>query len=729
MEALSQSYDEYLKQEENLSGVLNTKTLNLKNIELRDKIKYWRDSKDFRDHAEDKVNEKQKQVFEVILKYQEELSLDKELVENCKNDYIEMIESRHNYVKDEHILNDFLVTLDDTKILEIRDLKKGLDNYRTNFFRDHAMLNAFVDKVCRECVLNQHFFSFFDVADLLVKMIPSKADYPKIITMLNESKKDYLKEKTEIMERLEKDKKIKSEVKITDEDLVPLELLRNTLSNTKYRFNESCEFIKNFIDKCQAEVTHKIRQLQVENNKIKKIIENNVFIARLNKTMEDTRIESFSISYKIRILHLVLTKALFKTAKDVSRRYFDVIQLSMNNNIEFKERLMKEMSRFNNKESSFDTGDTISDIDDEKLMKVFQRLGAFREGLKSAKKNRDMQEDMDNTIMKEGEHDDSKDSLFDDTLGRGFDEGPDLEFEDKDPKHVKFDIKPFSKDDLKNIEPPKFSSDLDEEDEEEREIIEERMRKEAEEREWMAQYKDTETGEPFNPIKRFGRIDPDYLVYDNATSSYPLNLPADYYQRYIKSTIPSKKDGKWFIRPHHIEKLTTHVKSIKDDVLNTNYYSHYHDETKNKVKNDDVTSAIQGLEAKINELRDHIKMTRMANGTWDPDEEELLETDPEINREARNRFEALMNEGKSGKKNRHMLEAFEALLYEQRRIEKEMLNLERDREYEKNRPPQDGWYKLKTTEFSKELYRNRMALKPNNQNRVYLDNLKDPYLY
>lgn len=439
--------------------------------------------------------------------------------------------------------------------------------------------------------------------------------------------------------------------------------------------------------------------------------------------------EAFSISYKIRILHLVLTKTLFKTAKDVSTRYFDVIQLSMNNNVEFKERLMKEMSRFNNKESSFDTSDTISDIDDEKLMKVFQRLGAFREGFKSANKNRDMEGDIDDTIVKEGEHDDSKDSLFDDTLGRGFDEGPDLEFVDKDPKHVKFDIKPFSKDDLKNIEPQKFKSDLDEEDEEEREIIEERKRKEAEEREWMAKYKDTDTGEPFNPIKKFGRIDPDYLVYDNATSSYPLNLPADYYQRYIKSTIPSKKDGKWFIRPHHIEKLTTHVKSIKDDVLNTNYYSHYHDETKNKVKNDDVTSAIQGLEAKINELRDHIKMTRMANGTWDPDEEELLETDPEINREARNRFEALMKEGKSGKKNRLMLEAFEALLYEQRRIEKEMLNLERDKEYEKNRPPQDGWYKLKTTEFSKELYRNRMALKPNNQNRVYLDNLKDPYLY
>jgi len=32
-------------------------------------------------------------------------------------------------------------------------------------------------------------------------------------------------------------------------------------------------------------------------------------------------------------------------------------------------------------------------------------------------------------------------------------------------------------------------------------------------------------------------------------------------------------------------------------------------------------------------------------------------------------------------------------------------------------------------EFSKELYRNRVALKPNNSNKVYLNSLRDPYLY
>lgn len=39
--------------------------------------------------------------------------------------------------------------------------------------------------------------------------------------------------------------------------------------------------------------------------------------------------------------------------------------------------------------------------------------------------------------------------------------------------------------------------------------------------------------------------------------------------------MPVKDDQAWFIRPHHIESLTEHHNSIKDDFLNTRYFSHY----------------------------------------------------------------------------------------------------------------------------------------------------------
>ena len=53
----------------------------------------------------------------------------------------------------------------------------------------------------------------------------------------------------------------------------------------------------------------------------------------------------------------------------------------------------------------------------------------------------------------------------------------------------------------------------------------------------------------------------------------------------------------------------------------------------------------------------------------------------------------------------------------------------RHEEYERNRPPESKWYEFKHNGFNKELYRNRVALKPNNENKVYLERLQDKDIY
>jgi hypothetical protein len=100
----------------------------------------------------------------------------------------------------------------------------------------------------------------------------------------------------------------------------------------------------------------------------------------------------------------------------------------------------------------------------------------------------------------------------------------------------------------------------------------------------------------FDPKKKFGVIESESLLYDNVTTSYPLNLPTDHYDKYIKSNMPTKetKGGadKWFIRPHHLETLTDHPLSIKDDVLNTRYYSHYNQDYGKKEERNDNAECI-----------------------------------------------------------------------------------------------------------------------------------------
>ena len=75
------------------------------------------------------------------------------------------------------------------------------------------------------------------------------------------------------------------------------------------------------------------------------------------------------------------------------------------------------------------------------------------------------------------------------------------------------------------------------------------------------------------------------------------------------------------------------------------------------------------------------------------------------------------------------IEVYEKILLDRRRIEREILNEERRKEIEKNRPPEPQWYMLYDREFSKELYRNRVALQPNNSNQAYLEALRDNKIY
>lgn len=115
------------------------------------------------------------------------------------------------------------------------------------------------------------------------------------------------------------------------------------------------------------------------------------------------------------------------------------------------------------------------------------------------------------------------------------------------------------------------SDDLQEEIEEAKELA-------AQEQDIKQHFIDINSGKQYDPDKRFGVIeDGTQLVYDNITTSYELNLPPDYYLKYVQDNLPKDDAKKWFIRPHHIESLTNHFHSLKDDVLNTRYFSHYED--------------------------------------------------------------------------------------------------------------------------------------------------------
>ena len=193
--------------------------------------------------------------------------------------------------------------------------------------------------------------------------------------------------------------------------------------------------------------------------------------------------------------------------------------------------------------------------------------------------------------------------------------------------------------------------------------------------------------------------------------------------------MPNKDDRRWFIRPHHLESLTNHFNSLKDDVLNTRYFSSYNRETEKELT--DNEQAIDYIERHLEQLRMKQNCMTLSRTNGEKDFEQYIEElKQETKTDAYKEFQNFIKDKGPRPSSKSMcIEAYESILTAERIEERKQLNNIRFKYFEKNRPPADKWYELKSKDFTRELYRNRVALKPNNSNEVYLKNLQDPYLY
>jgi hypothetical protein len=156
--------------------------------------------------------------------------MEKERVIACVLSFLQFYEDKEQVEKEEKIINDFLCQMPDGgighQIMEIKDLERVLENETRTYKVENSLLREFAATVRAECVMEQNFFSFYDIPDLIIKKKFQRKDYESIIKMLTKVKKAYLIEKADIL----KDKnKALEEIVITDEDLIPLDLFDKVL--------------------------------------------------------------------------------------------------------------------------------------------------------------------------------------------------------------------------------------------------------------------------------------------------------------------------------------------------------------------------------------------------------------------------------------------------------------------------------------------------------------------
>ena len=196
------------------------------------------------------------------------------------------------------------------------------------------------------------------------------------------------------------------------------------------------------------------------------------------------------------------------------------------------------------------------------------------------------------------------------------------------------------------------------------------------------------------------------------------------YLKEIMDTLPKKENGKWYMRPHHLETVTKHPKSIKGDLFNVNYFSHNNLDHGKEEQPVDAEECVGKIEEHLLKLRGAMQDEMRKRGQ-DPDKafDKLY---GEVGRDAAESFKNFISDRTRVDQKQLIVKAYEDILNHKRKGERDLLNKKRLEEFEKNRPTQDGWHGKKDKGFHKEMYRNRVA---DGKNGAYLDKLQDKHLY
>lgn len=217
---------------------------------------------------------------------------------------------------------------------------------------------------------------------------------------------------------------------------------------------------------------------------------------------------------------------------------------------------------------------------------------------------------------------------------------------------------------------------------------------------------------------------------------YPTILPTDYYKNIIDRERVLEESGSnpWYVRPHHLETLTEHPYSLKDNVMDSNYYSYYsalerdfkggylsQEETDARQAPTETDNLISTLESQLQNLRSQLgsiearraesgDMERVPGGISSMMLQPYYDVPQDINYESK-------------------AKAYESVLDQLRNQERAILNQKREQEMEQFGAPHDRWYEDAGPNFAREMKKYDKIRDMGIQEREYIRKLGNNELY
>lgn len=217
---------------------------------------------------------------------------------------------------------------------------------------------------------------------------------------------------------------------------------------------------------------------------------------------------------------------------------------------------------------------------------------------------------------------------------------------------------------------------------------------------------------------------------DGLGAVYPTIFPVEYYKNIMDKEKARHDKDKWYLRPHHIETLTEHPHSLKDNLLDSNYYSFYTELEKDmdgRFLSPEESAAKRAPKEKdilIANLEQQLNMLKLKMAHQQPSMGSKAGTLPVYEMQ-----KYYMIEDNEDLKKESVTIAFETIMDTLRNQEKDILNKKRDVEAAQYGMPEQSWYTNKSHRFTTEMKKFDRMSKADPQREENIRRLMNRELY
>ena len=103
-----------------------------------------------------------------------------------------MMEQYEKERKEDKLINNLLAKLPDTAYAEVTDVERLINLEQENFKQNFSVMTKFIENVKQECMMQQHYFSFYNIPEMLVKKKTTKKEFELVQKLLLKIKQKYL---------------------------------------------------------------------------------------------------------------------------------------------------------------------------------------------------------------------------------------------------------------------------------------------------------------------------------------------------------------------------------------------------------------------------------------------------------------------------------------------------------------------------------------------------------